>query len=78
MPYHQIGVGPAASSAKRVGMFARVSADDKYLVYYTGNEDEPGTWLEAGRTMIGGNDGPPETRSPYVARAAHKLITGEG
>ena len=52
MPHHTIETLFARSLARHFKMFARVSASANYLVFYTGNESKPGTWLEAGRTMI--------------------------
>lgn len=61
----------ARQLARKSHMFTRESADGRALVFYTGREAEPGTWLEAGRTLI-------DTRSgvAIVSRNAVNLITG--
>lgn len=64
-----IGLDLAASLAQRAGMFVRVSATGYRMIFYTGVEAEPGTWLEAGGTMIN-RDGP----YPTVSRHAVELI----
>lgn len=71
--YHRLALDDADRSARRVYIFTKVSASGGSLVYYTGTEAEPGTWMEVGRTMIGTDNG-----VRYVSRAAHKIITGEG
>jgi hypothetical protein len=53
-------------------MFCRVSADYNRLVFYTGNEAEPGTWLEAGSTLIDTSHG----GAAFVSRHAVERITG--
>lgn len=68
---HMIETNRARAYARQSGMFCRASADQKRLVFYTGNEAEPGTWLEAGSTMIDTSHG----GAAFVSRNAVELIT---
>jgi len=61
----------AETLARRANMFCRLSANGRRLVFYTGTESEPGTWLEAGSTLIDIRDG-----LTMVSRNAVELITG--
>ena len=70
---HIIETNRARAYARQSGMFCRASADQKRLVFYTGNEAEPGTWLEAGSTMIDTSHG----GAAYVSRHAVGLIIGK-
>lgn len=45
----------ALELARTRGYFCRVSAGGRVLVFYTGKELEPGTWLEAGKTGMTDN-----------------------
>ena len=67
---HMIVTNLARALARQNGQFCRASADQKRLVFYTGNEAEPGTWLEAGSTLIDTSHG----GAAYVARHAVELI----
>lgn len=62
----------ARAKARRFGMFCRASADQTRLVFYTGNEAEPGSWLEAGSTMIDTSHG-----DAAVSNNAVELIIGQ-
>lgn len=66
----------ARAYARQSGMFCRVGAGrygGSRLVFYTGNEAEPGTWLEAGSTLIDTSHG----GAAFVSRHAVELITKE-
>ena len=64
----------ARAYARLSGMFCRVSAISGHrLVFYTGNEADPGSWLEAGSTMIDFSHG----GAAYVSRHAVGLIIGK-
>jgi hypothetical protein len=64
----------ARAYARQSGMFCRVSAIGGHrLVFYTGNEADPGSWLEAGSTMIDFSHG----GAAYVSRHAVGLILGK-
>lgn len=67
MPYHTMSVEIAITEATRLGMFCRRSAMGRRLVFYTGTEADPGSWLEAGSTMIDADD--------CIRTHAFKLIT---
>ena len=68
---HMIVTNLARALARRSGMFCRCSSDQFRLVFYTGNEAEPGTWLEAGSTLIDFSHG----GAAFVSRNAVELIT---
>lgn len=68
---HMIETNLARQIARKANMFARLSAGEAHLVFYTGDESAPGTWLEAGRTMIDRTRG----GCLMVARNAVELIT---
>lgn len=70
---HMIETNRARAYARQSGMFCRVSAEQTRLVFYTGNEADPGTWLEAGSTMIDTSHG----GAAFVSRNAVELITGK-
>jgi hypothetical protein len=65
---HMLGVDIATTLARSRNYFARVTASGRRLVFYTGREDDPGTWLEAGSTLI--TDG-------QISRNAFELICTE-
>lgn len=71
---HMIVTNLARALARRADMFARCNPDQTRLVFYTGNEAEPGTWLEAGSTLIDTSHG----GAAYVSRNAVELIIGPG
>lgn len=52
-----IELGLATAIARKNDMFCRVSASGYRLVFYTGTESEPGTWMECGSTVIDGANG---------------------
>jgi hypothetical protein len=69
---HMIETNRARAYARQSGMFCRISAIDGHrLVFYTGNEADPGSWLEAGSTMIDFSHG----GAAFVSRNAVELIT---
>lgn len=66
---HMIHVLDAIATCERRGMIARRSAIGRRLVIYTGEADQPGTWIEIGSSMIDGAD--------CIARFALRRILGE-
>jgi hypothetical protein len=70
---HMIETNRARAYARQSNMFCRISAGGNRLVFYTGNEAEPGTWLEAGSTMIDTSHG----GAAFVSRNAVALIIGK-
>lgn len=69
---HMIETNRARAYARLAGMFCRCNPDKSRLVFYTGIEAEPGTWLEAGSTMIDTSHG----GAAFVSRNAVNLIVG--
>jgi hypothetical protein len=70
---HMIETNRARAYARQSQMFCRVNASRDRLVFYTGNEAEPGTWLEAGSTIIDTSHG----GAAFVSRHAVGLIVGK-
>lgn len=70
---HMIETNRARAYARLSNMFCRVSADRNRLVFYTGDEAQPGTWLEAGSTLIDTSRG----GAAFVSRHAVELITAK-
>lgn len=67
---HLLDSHAALELARQRGMFARVGSGGRALVFYTGDELQPGTWLEAGRTGM--------TDNGFISRNAFDLITAPG
>jgi hypothetical protein len=70
---HMIETNRARAYARQSDMFCRISAAGNRLVFYTGDETAPGTWLEAGSTMIDTSRG----GALFVSRNAVMLITAK-
>lgn len=66
---HMIETNLARELARKRHAFCRVGADGKSLVFYVGEEAEPGTWVEIGRTMLDESSG-----ACFVSRNAVDLI----
>lgn len=66
---HLIESHCAQALARHRGYFARVGGGGRVLVFYTGDELSPGTWLEAGRTGM--------TDNGFVSRHAFEFICSE-
>lgn len=70
---HMIETNRARAYARQSDMFCRINADQTRLVFYTGTEAEPGTWLEAGSTLIDTSHG----GAAFVSRHAVGQIIGK-
>jgi ribosome modulation factor len=66
---HLIEANAANELARTRGYFARVSGGGRVLAFYTGDELQPGTWLEAGRTGM--------TDNGFISRNAFEMICRE-
>jgi len=66
---HLIDSHAALELARTRGYFCRVGAGGRALVFYTGDEIKPGSWLEVGRTGM--------TDNGFISRNAFDLITRE-
>lgn len=56
MTDHMISTAHAIAAAERKGYVAKRSAIGKRLHVYTGEADQPGTWIEVAVTMIDDSD----------------------
>lgn len=69
---HMIETNLARSLARRKRLFAKIAASGRSLVFYSGEETDPATWLEAGRALIDERSG-----VALVSRHAVNLILEE-
>lgn len=67
--HHLLDSHTALVMARQRGMFCRVSFGGRVLVFYTGDELQPGTWMEIGRTGM--------TDNGFISRNAFDYIVGE-
>lgn len=63
---HLLDLHVANDLARQRGFFARAGSGGRALVFYTGDESSPGTWLEAGQTGM--------TDNGFISRNAFELI----
>jgi hypothetical protein len=65
---HLLDSNVALELARQRGCFCRVGGGGRVLVFYTGDELKPGTWLEIGRTGL--------TDNGFISRHAFDRIVG--
>lgn len=66
---HLLDSNVALELARQRGYFCRVGGGGRLLVFYTGDELQPSTWLEAGKTGM--------TDNGFISRNAFELICRE-